>query len=41
MAGKTFLSIETIKTYHKNLIQKLDAKNSMVLVKIAMEEKWI
>ena len=41
IADKMFLSIETIKTYRKNLIQKLGAKNSMVLVKIAMEEKWV
>ncbi len=41
IADKMFLSIETIKTYRKNLIQKLGAKNSMVLVKIAVEEKWV
>ena len=41
IADKMFLSVETIKTYRKNLIQKLGAKNSMALVKIAMEEKWV
>jgi len=41
MADKMFLSIETIKTYRKNLILKLDAKNSMVLVKMALENGWV
>jgi DNA-binding NarL/FixJ family response regulator len=41
MADKMFLSIETIKTYRKNLILKLGAKNSMILVKMALEEKLI
>lgn len=41
IADKMFLSIETIKTYRKNLIQKLGAKNSMALVKMAIEEKWV
>ncbi len=41
IADKVFLSVETIKTYRKNLIQKLGAKNSMILVKIALEKKLI
>jgi DNA-binding NarL/FixJ family response regulator len=41
MADKMFLSIETIKTYRKNLILKLGAKNSMILVKMAIEENLI
>lgn len=41
IADKVFLSVETIKTYRKNLIFKLGAKNSMMLVRIAMEEKLI
>jgi DNA-binding NarL/FixJ family response regulator len=41
IADKLFLSIETIKTYRKNLILKLGAKNSMILVKMAIEEKWV
>ncbi len=41
MADKLFLSIETIKTYRKNLILKLGAKNSMLLVKMAIENKWV
>ena len=41
IAGKMFLSIETIKTYRKNLLLKLGAKNSMVLVKMALEQKLV
>jgi len=41
MSEKLFLGIETIKTYRKNLIQKLGAKNSMILVKMAIEKKLI
>lgn len=41
IADNMFLSIETIKTYRKNLIQKLGAKNSMALVKMAMEKKLV
>lgn len=41
IADKLFLGVETIKTYRKNLIFKLGAKNSMVLVKMAIENKLI
>lgn len=41
IADKLFLGVETIKTYRKNLILKLGAKNSMVLVKMAIEDKLI
>jgi len=41
IADKIFLSIETIKTYRKNLILKLGAKNSMILVKMAIENRWV
>jgi len=41
IADKVFLSVETIKTYRKNLILKLGAKNSMMLVKMAFEKKLI
>jgi DNA-binding NarL/FixJ family response regulator len=41
MADKLFLSPDTIKTYRKNLILKVGAKNSMILVKMAIENKWI
>ena len=36
-----FLGLETVKTYRKKIILKTGAKNSMVLVKIAMEKKLI
>ena len=41
IAQKIFLSPETIKGYRKNLLFKLDAKNTAMLVKIALEEKLI
>ena len=41
MADKLFLGVETIKTYRKNMIFKLGAKNSMALVKMAVEKKLI
>jgi DNA-binding NarL/FixJ family response regulator len=41
IADKIFLSVETIRTYRKNLILKLGAKNSMMLVKLAIEKKLI
>ena len=41
IADKIFLSLETIKTYRKNLILKLGAKNSVMLVKMALEKKLV
>ena len=41
MADKLFLSVETIKTYRKSLILKFGAKNSVVLVKKAIEDKLV
>lgn len=41
IAERIFLSPETIKSYRKNLILKLDAKNTAVLVRIAIEKKLI
>jgi DNA-binding NarL/FixJ family response regulator len=41
IAEKLFLSPETSKTYRKNLLLKFNAKNSMVLVKTAIEQKLI
>ena len=40
-ADKLFLALETVKSYRKNIIQKLDARNSMALVKMAIEKKLI
>lgn len=41
IAEKLFLSPETIKGYRNNLLFKLGAKNTAMLVKIAIEEKLI
>ena len=41
IAEKLFLGEETIKSYRKNLLFKLDARNTAVLVKIALEQKLI
>ncbi len=41
IAEKIFLSPETIKGYRKNLLLKLGAKNTAVLVKMAIEQKLI
>ena len=38
---KIFLSPETVRGYRKNLLYKLEAKNTAVLVKIALEKKLI
>ena len=37
-ADELYLSVETIKSYRKKLILKLGARNSMALVKIAIEK---
>jgi DNA-binding NarL/FixJ family response regulator len=41
IAEKLFLGSETIKSYRKNLLFKLNAKNTATLVKIALEEKLV
>ncbi len=41
IADKIFLSPETIKGYRKNLLLKLGAKNTAVLVKMALKQKLI
>jgi DNA-binding NarL/FixJ family response regulator len=41
IADRLFLSKESSKTYRKNLLMKFNAKNSIMLVKIAQEEKLI
>jgi DNA-binding NarL/FixJ family response regulator len=38
---KMFLGTETIKSYRKNLLFKLNAKNTAALVKMALEQKLI
>lgn len=41
IADRIFLSPETIRGYRKNLLLKLGAKNTAVLVKMAIEQKLI
>ena len=41
IAEQIFLSPETIRGYRKNLLLKLGAKNTAVLVKMAIEQKLI
>jgi DNA-binding NarL/FixJ family response regulator len=41
IADKLFLGIETINTYRKNLLFKLNARNTAVLIRIAIEQKLI
>jgi DNA-binding NarL/FixJ family response regulator len=41
IADGLYLGVETIKTYRKNLLLKLGAKNSIVLAKMAIEKQLI
>lgn len=41
IAEKLFLGSETVKSYRKNLLFKLNAKNTAVLVKMALEQKLV
>jgi DNA-binding NarL/FixJ family response regulator len=41
IAEKLFLSVETVNSYRKNLLFKLDARNTAILVKMAIEQKLI
>lgn len=41
IADKLFLGSETIKSYRKNLLFKLNARNTAALVKMALEEKLV
>jgi DNA-binding NarL/FixJ family response regulator len=41
IAEKMFLGVETINSYRKNLLIKLGAKNTAVLVRMALEEKLV
>ncbi|NLO70469.1 MAG: response regulator transcription factor [Porphyromonadaceae bacterium] len=41
IAEKMFLGVETINSYRKNLLIKLNAKNTAVLVRMALEEKLV
>lgn len=41
IADKLFLGVETINSYRKNLLFKLDARNTAVLVRMAIEKKLV
>ena len=41
IAEKMFLGVETINSYRKNLLIKLGAKNTAILVRMALEEKVV
>jgi len=41
IAGKLFLGNETIKSYRKNLLFKLNVKNTAALVRYAIEQKLV
>lgn len=41
IAEKMFLGVETINSYRKNLLIKLGAKNTALLVRMALEEKLV
>lgn len=41
IAEKLFLGVETVNSYRKNLLFKLNARNTAVLVKTAIEQKLI
>ncbi len=41
IAEKLFLGSETIKSYRKNLLFKLNAKNTAALVKMALQQKMV
>lgn len=41
IADRMFLSVETVKTYRKNLTQKLGTKNVAELIRIALRDKWV
>ena len=41
IAERMFLGVETINSYRKNLLIKLGAKNTAILVRMALEEKLV
>jgi DNA-binding NarL/FixJ family response regulator len=41
IAAKLFLGVETVNSYRKNLLFKLNARNTAVLVKTALEQKLL
>lgn len=41
IAEKLFLGVETVNSYRKNMLFKLNARNTAVLVRMAIEEKLV
>ena len=41
IADKLFISVFTVETHRKNLLTKLNARNMVSLIKIAMDYKYI
>ncbi len=41
MAKELYISLNTIKSHRKNLLEKLEAKNTAHLIRIALESKLI
>jgi DNA-binding NarL/FixJ family response regulator len=41
IAGKMYLGVETVNSYRKKLLFKLNARNTAVLVKMAIEQRLI
>ena len=41
IAEKMFLGVETINSYRKNLLVKMGARNTAVLVRMALEQKLV
>jgi len=41
IADKLVLSLETVKTHRRNMLQKVNAKNTVEMVRIAIAKNWI
>ncbi len=41
IADELFLSVETVRTYRKSLMAKLDVKSAAGLVKYAVDRRWV
>lgn len=41
IAGRLFISLQTVETHRKNIMRKTEAKSAIGLVKMAMEKGWI
>ena len=41
IAGKLFISIDTVDTHRKNLHNKLNVKNTATLIRVAIENNFL